>query len=48
MNRPIEIYPDGLRRAATGFDDAAEHLRHLNETIVNSTNSQGEAWGADK
>lgn len=48
MNQPIEMNPDGLRSAAAGFDDVAERLRQLNETVVNYTNNQGEAWGDDK
>ncbi|MEV6558464.1 type VII secretion target [Nocardia sp. NPDC051756] len=48
MNQPIKINPDGLRRAAAGFDEVAEQLGKIHETLVQSTEAEGEAWGNDK
>ncbi|MFC9434959.1 WXG100 family type VII secretion target [Nocardia sp. NPDC057030] len=43
-----QINPDGLRQAAAGFDEVAEQLGKIHETLVQSTEAQGEAWGNDK
>ncbi|MFI6042540.1 hypothetical protein ACIA8C_12950 [Nocardia sp. NPDC051321] len=44
----IDIDPDGLRSAAAMFDEITDQLKKLTDTLVNSTNGEGEAWGDDK
>ncbi|MFD6161925.1 WXG100 family type VII secretion target [Nocardia sp. NPDC060256] len=48
MEESINIDPDGLRSAAAMFDDITDQLKKLTDTLVNSTNGEGEAWGDDR
>lgn len=47
MGKPVELEPEGLRRAANGFDDVADRTKKLLDTLKSSSDSKGEPWGDD-
>ncbi|WP_405162022.1 type VII secretion target [Nocardia sp. NBC_01499] len=47
MSKPVEIKPDGLRRAATGFDEVADRAKKVLDNLKSSSESKGEPWGDD-
>ncbi|WP_433193052.1 WXG100 family type VII secretion target [Nocardia sp. CA-107356] len=46
--KPVEVKPDGIRRAAHEFDDVADTTKRLLETLKSASESKGEPWGGDK
>ncbi|WP_433663166.1 type VII secretion target [Nocardia sp. CA-128927] len=47
MSKPVEIKPEGLRRAATEFDDVADRAKKVLDALKGSSESKGEPWGDD-
>ncbi|MEU7144757.1 hypothetical protein ABZ942_35315 [Nocardia sp. NPDC046473] len=48
MDRRIELNPGGLRDAAAGFEEVADRVGKIRESLMNSTGHLGEPWGHDK
>ncbi len=48
MTQPVGINPDGMRSAAAEFDDEADHVQNILDTLQTSSASKGEPWGNDK
>jgi uncharacterized protein YukE len=47
MTDPIKIQPDGLRKAASEFDDVAHTADNIRNTLQSVTAARGEPWGHD-
>ncbi|MFI7004418.1 WXG100 family type VII secretion target [Nocardia sp. NPDC050175] len=47
MDKPVEIKPEGLRRAATEFDDVADRAQKVLDRLKGASESKGEPWGHD-
>ncbi|KAA8884323.1 hypothetical protein F3087_34470 [Nocardia colli] len=47
MSKPVEIKPEGLRRAATEFDDVADRAKKVLDRLKSASESKGEPWGHD-
>ncbi|MFC9436032.1 WXG100 family type VII secretion target [Nocardia sp. NPDC057030] len=47
MDKPVEIKPEGLRRAATEFDDVADRAKQVLDRLKTASESKGEPWGHD-
>ncbi|UGT60091.1 hypothetical protein [Nocardia asteroides] len=48
MSQSVEIDPDGVRRAAAGFEEVANTTQHILDTLSHACSSKGEPWGDDK
>ncbi|WP_024804326.1 WXG100 family type VII secretion target [Nocardia sp. BMG51109] len=48
MSDPVEVDPEGLRRAADEFEDIADRTRSILDTLRGNAESKGEPWGHDK
>ncbi|WP_063038578.1 WXG100 family type VII secretion target [Nocardia pseudovaccinii] len=46
--KPVEVKPDGIRRAASEFDGVADTTKKLLDTLKAASESKGEPWGGDK
>ncbi|GAA5063182.1 WXG100 family type VII secretion target [Nocardia callitridis] len=48
MSQPVEINPEGVRKAAVEFEGVAETTKRILENLQTSSESKGEPWGDDK
>lgn len=48
MSEPVELNPDGLRKAATEFDDVSASTKALLDRLQSSSGAKGAPWGDDK
>ncbi|MBY8855232.1 hypothetical protein K7711_01940 [Nocardia sp. CA2R105] len=48
MSEPVELNPDGLRKAATEFDDVSASTKALLDRLQSASGAKGAPWGDDK
>ncbi len=48
MSEPVELNPDGLRKAATEFDEVSATTKSILDKLQSSTAAKGAPWGDDK